>query len=108
MPASRFDLPNGVNPVRVSGKDFQLDLGLESLVARRNGIEFKSDNPLPIWRELNVVLHTDQDSPPHRCNGIVVSCTGDRHLGYSICLLFLNLPPSAEQGWAQIVNRRTV
>ena len=58
---------------------------------RKNGIEFQTGTPLPQWSEMTVDLESARGGKKLRCTGVVVACTGNRHSGYSVSLLFTGL-----------------
>jgi hypothetical protein len=60
-------------------------------------MEFRAPSPLPLWSELAVVLYLPVLGEPVRCTAVVVACDGTRHGGYSVSLLFLNLPHASER-----------
>lgn len=64
---------------------------------RKNGIEFRSPDPIPTWTELTVSLLAPRSTERIACKGVVVECAGNRHLGYLISLLFSELTPHAER-----------
>ena len=58
---------------------------------RKNGIEFQSSTVIPEWTEMTVELETSASDRKMRCTGIVVSCSGNRHSGYQVAMLFTDL-----------------
>jgi hypothetical protein len=78
----------------------RIDLPPESVLFRKNGIEFKSEVPFPTWTEMTVTLHSRKDSSQLDCTGIVVACSGNRHLGYHVSLLFSGLTTES-QAWME-------
>ncbi len=66
-----------------------------SIRVRKNGIEFRSDNPIETWTEMTL----DFFSPFHKgrlhCNGVVVACLGNRHEGFIVAMLFTNISETA-------------
>lgn len=106
MPSSRVDRSGGFSPIHIQGHQVEMRLDMESVAVRRNGIEFRSATPMPVWREMTVEFSMGSMEGPIKCNGIVVSCSGDKYIGYAVCMLFLSLAPSAEQQWCQFVESR--
>ena len=76
-----------------SAKPLVLEPGAVSV--SKNGIEFRSQQPIPTWTELTVSLMPPHSTERITCTGVVVGCTGNRHLGYVISLLFSGLTPHA-------------
>jgi hypothetical protein len=58
---------------------------------RKNGIEFQSSSPIPEWTEMTVELETSGAGRKMRCTGVVVACSGNRHTGYQVAMLFTDL-----------------
>ena len=73
-----------------------LDLPANSVRIRKNGIEFRSDTTIPVWTEMTVALQTAADSRKVNFTGVVVACTGNRHAGYVVSLLFTSLSRQAQ------------
>lgn len=63
---------------------------------RKNGIEFRSTKPIAEWTELTVNLRDPEDDCEIQAKGVVVDCQGDRHQGYLISMVFLELAPLAQ------------
>jgi hypothetical protein len=63
---------------------------------RKNGIEFKSDNEVGMWTEMTVELQLP-GTKSFTCGGVVVACTGNRHLGYNVSLCFTSLTKQAQE-----------
>jgi hypothetical protein len=58
---------------------------------RKNGIEFHAPEPLAPWAEMTITLETPLDGQRIQCNGVVISCHGNRHTGYAISLVFTDV-----------------
>jgi hypothetical protein len=69
----------------------RLTLPSNAVRIRKNGIEFRTPNPIPPWTELSVDLQSPADARKMHFNGVVVACTGSRHAGYCVSLLFTNV-----------------
>lgn len=63
---------------------------------RKNGIEFQSSTPIPEWTEMTVEVETSASGRKVRCTGVVVSCSGNRHSGYQVAMLFTDLSPQGQ------------
>ena len=70
-------------------------LSPSSFRIRKNGIEFKTDNPVATWTEMTVGLHLP-DTKEFTCSGVVVACNGSRHTGYNVSLVFTGLSKQAQ------------
>src|SRR5688572_8262935 len=75
----------------------RLTLPANTVRFRRNGIEFRSDSPLPQWTEMTVDLESPRDGKKLRCNGVVVACTGSRHSGYCLSMIFTGLSRQSQE-----------
>lgn len=74
----------------------QLDLPADAVRIRKNGIEFRSVNPFPVWAEMTVAMQTPQSAKKVNFTGVIVSCTGNRHAGYLLSMLFTNVSKQAQ------------
>ena len=83
-------------PVTLQSPTTRLALPASAVRIRKNGIEFKSREPIPAWTEMTVGLQTPSESKKLTCTGVVVACTGDRHSGYTVSMLFTNLSRNAQ------------
>jgi hypothetical protein len=84
-------------PGALPARQTRLTLPPESVLIRKNGIEFRSPDPLAAWTEMTVALQSPGEAGELTCNGIVVACSGNRHLGYHVSLLFTGLSKQSEQ-----------
>jgi len=91
MSASKLDTSNVFQPVTVKSDRTTLSLTQDAVRIRRNGIEFRSPTPIPVWAEMTVALESVGETKKVNCTGIVVACEGNRHAGYSVSMLFMNL-----------------
>lgn len=73
----------------------QLNLSADTTRIRANGIEFHSAKPIAVWTEMTVALH-GPDSQEVSATGVVVECRGDRHQGYTVSMVFMELTPLAQ------------
>ena len=80
-------------PVRIAT---QLTLAADTTLIRKNGIEFRSATPIAAWTEMTVALHDPQDGREISATGVVVDCRGDRHQGYTVSMVFMELTPMAQ------------
>ncbi len=74
----------------------QLSLAAETTRIRKNGIEFRSLSPIAPWTEMTVALRDPEDGHEVSATGVVVDCRGDRHQGYSVSMVFMELTPQAQ------------
>jgi hypothetical protein len=74
----------------------QLTLPADTTCIRKNGIEFRTAEPIAPWTEMTVALRDPADGQAVRATGVVVDCRGDRHQGYSVAMVFMELTPLAQ------------
>ena len=85
--------------VTVEARQTRLSLSADSVIVHRNGIEFRSPSPFAPWTEMTLTLQSPRD--PHKghkvnCSGVVISCTGNKHTGYHVSMVFTNLSKQAQ------------
>jgi hypothetical protein len=73
-----------------------LTLPAHAVRVRKNGIEFRSYEPIQAWTEMNLTLEVPGENKKLECTGVIVACNGNRHAGYLISMLFTNLSRAAE------------
>ena len=72
-----------------------LTLASETTRIRTNGIEFRAAHPIAPWTEMTVSLR-GPDAEEVSATGVVVDCRGDRHQGYTVAMVFMELSPLAQ------------
>jgi len=85
-----------VPAVTVEARQTRLSLSPDAVVFHKGGIEFRSSTPLPTWIDMTLTLQSPRDGGKVHCNGVVISCTGNRHTGYHISMVFTGLSRQAE------------
>ena len=80
-------------PTRIAA---QLELAADTTRICKNGIEFRSETPIAAWTEMTVALRDPADGQDVRATGVVVECRGDRHQGYTVSMVFMELTPLAQ------------
>lgn len=73
-----------------------LNLSPTSFRIRKNGIEFKSNTEIASWTEMTVDLQLP-GTKSFTCSGVVVACSGNRHAGYNVSLVFTSLSKQAQE-----------
>ncbi len=89
MSARRFD-SDLFQPVTVQTQSSRLNLSENSVRLRKNGIEFRTNSPIPQWTEMVITLQKPA-TPRLQCTGVVVACDGNRHAGYQVVMLFTSI-----------------
>lgn len=84
----------GFQPVTLEARQTRLELSTDSVAVHKSGIEFRSPTPFTPWTEMTVAL-TSPNGKLH-CTGVVVNCSGNKHMGYRISMLFTSLTKQAQ------------
>ena len=96
MSARKVQSTEILQPVILQSETLRLDLPTTALVFRRNGMEFRINDPIPIWTEMTVSLQTPDEAKRFNCTGVIVACQGSRHAGYLVSMVFTNLTRQAQ------------
>ena len=88
--------PHSHHHVTVEARESRLSLTPNSLVVHKNGIEFRSNTLFAPWTEMTVTLQSPRDSSKVHCTGVVIGCTGNKHLGYHVSMVFTSLSKLAQ------------
>ena len=73
-----------------------MTLSPDSVVFHKNGIEFRSITPFSPWAEMTLTLQSPSGPGTLHCNGVVIACTGNKHTGYHVSMVFTGLSKQAE------------
>jgi hypothetical protein len=82
--------------VTVEGRQSRLELSTDAVSVHKSGIEFRSPTPFREWTEMTVALQSPQDGGKFQCGGVVVACSGSKHTGYRVSMVFTHLSPQAQ------------
>jgi PilZ domain len=82
--------------IRVEARQTRLELSTDSVVIHRSGVEFRSPVPFNLWAEMTIALQSPRDESPIQCSGVVIACSGNKHLGYHVSLLFTGMSKQAQ------------
>ncbi|MGA2029615.1 MAG: PilZ domain-containing protein [Verrucomicrobiota bacterium] len=82
--------------VMVEGRQASLELSADTVVIHKNGIEFRSPTPFSPWTEMTVALHSPRDNGKLQCAGVVIACSGNKHTGYQVSMVFTSLSKQAQ------------
>ncbi|HVV01208.1 MAG TPA: hypothetical protein VHH88_07575 [Verrucomicrobiae bacterium] len=85
-----------LNHVVLQGRQERLSLSAQSIVMHKNGIEFRSAASFTPWTEMTLTIQSSANSSRVHCNGVVISCTGNRHTGYHVSMVFTGLSRQAQ------------
>lgn len=93
--------------VTVEAREASLTLSPEAVSIHRGGIEFRSEKNFPRWVEMTVSIQSPHDGAKVNCTGVVVDCTGNKHAGYHVSMVFTSLSKAAETSLNAMVFSRT-
>ncbi|MFO1475425.1 MAG: hypothetical protein U1F98_02090 [Verrucomicrobiota bacterium] len=82
--------------VTVEARETRLELSPDAVVIHKSGIEFRSPTPMAAWTEMTLALRSPGDQGLIRCSGVVISCTGNKHTGYHISMIFTSLSKQSQ------------
>jgi hypothetical protein len=94
--------------VTVAARESALTLNPEAVSIHKGGIEFRSEKAFPRWVEMTVAIQSPQDGTKVNCTGVVVDCTGNRHTGYHVSMVFTGMSKQAELRLNTMVYSRTL
>jgi hypothetical protein len=103
MSARKIELAPSLNQqVTVEARQTRLTLSSNAVVLHKNGIEFRSATPFASWTEMTLALQSASDGGKVHCNGVVIGCTGNKHTGYHISMVFTGLSKQAQARLSQM------
>src|SRR5438128_12648981 len=97
MSTTKLDTSGVFEPVTVKSDRTTLSLPQAAVRFRKNGIEFRSPTPIPVWAEMTVSLQCAGETKKVNCTGIVVACEGNRQPGYAVSMLLMNLSRQSQE-----------
>lgn len=96
MSARKVQSTDSFQQVTVEARQTRLSLSPASVIIHRNGIEFRSAAPFSEWAEMTLTLQSPADGGRVHCTGVVIACTGNRHVGYHVSMVFTGLSKQAQ------------
>jgi PilZ domain len=82
--------------VTFEARQARLELSADAVAIHTNGIEFRSPTPFNPWTEVTVALQSPRDDGRLQCHGVVIACSGSKHTGYHVSLVFTSLSRQAQ------------
>ena len=82
--------------VTIEARQTRLVLSPGSVIIHKNGIEFRSATAFSPWTEMTITLQSPADNGRVNCNGVVIACTGSKHAGYHVSMIFTSLTKQAQ------------
>ena len=107
MSARRIQGGSLQDEVTLQARETRLTLSQDSVVLSPNGIEFRSLSPYVRWTELTLALQPAGGEGKISCSGVVVACSGNKHTGYHVSVLFTALSKQAQSRINQIAATQT-
>ena len=96
MSARKLSSSGASESVTVEARQTRLTLAPDQVRIRKNGVEFRSASPISAWTEMTVTLQSSRDTGRVNCTGVVIACTGNRHAGYTVSMVFTNMSRQAQ------------
>ena len=96
MSARKIETGGSLQQVTLEARQTRLSLSPDSVIISKHGIEFRSATAFSPWTEMTMTLQSPRDDGRVHCNGVVISCTGNRHAGYHVSMIFTNLSKQAQ------------
>jgi hypothetical protein len=84
----------------------RLVLSPDEVVVHKRGIEFRSVAAFSPWAEMTLTLQSPGHGGRVHCSGVVISCTGNKHSGYHVSMVFTGLSKQAEARMDALVHRQ--
>jgi hypothetical protein len=81
--------------VAIATRQTRLELSPDSVAIHKNGIEFRSPSAFKEWAEMTVTL-SSPGGGTLQCTGVVIACSGNKHIGYRVSLVFTNISKQAQ------------
>lgn len=96
MSARKVHNTDSFQQVTVEARQTRLSLSPDAVIIHKNGIEFRSTTPFSEWAEMTLTLQSPGDGGRVHCTGVVIACTGNRHSGYHVSMIFTGLSKQAQ------------
>ena len=104
MSARRIEHTGSFEHVTVEARQTRLSLSPDSVIIHKNGIEFRSATPFASWTEMTMTLQSPLEEGRVHCTGVVIACTGNKHAGYHVSMVFTSLSKHAEAQLSAIAH----
>ncbi len=96
MSARRIESAGSLQHVTVEARQARLSLSPNAVILHKNGIEFRSATPFAPWTEMTMSLQSARDDGRLNCTGVVISCSGNKHAGYHVSMIFTGISKQAQ------------
>src|SRR5512145_2929035 len=88
--------PDSLSSLTLHARQTRLSLSPDAVIIHKAGIEFRTLSPFSIWTEMTLTLRSPRDAASVHCSGVVISCTGNRHTGYHVSMVFTGVSRHAQ------------
>jgi hypothetical protein len=96
MSARKVEVTGPLQHVTVEARQTRLTLSPDAVILHKSGIEFRSTTPFSAWTEMTMTLRSSRSDARVHCTGVVISCTGSKHTGYHVSMIFTGLSKQAQ------------
>jgi hypothetical protein len=96
MSARKAEAGSQIQHLTVEARQTRLSLSPDSVIIHKNGIEFRSAAPFSPWTEMTMTLRSPKDNGSLHCTGVVISCTGNKHSGFHVSMVFTSMSKQAQ------------
>ena len=96
MSAKKIDGIDGFS-FRPQPNQTRLTLSASTVRVHRNGLEFHTDKPVNVWKEIAIALESPLTIKKIQCTGVIVACSGNRHAGYNVSMLFTHISNHSQE-----------
>jgi hypothetical protein len=96
MSARKLEGSGPLHQFTVEARQTRLSLSPNSVIVHKSGIEFRSAAPFAPWTEMTMTLQSPGENGRVHCTGVVISCTGNKHTGYHVSMVFTSLSKHAQ------------
>lgn len=93
--------------VTIAGRQARLELSAETVAVHKSGIEFRSPTPFKEWTEMTVEISSPRDGGKLQCSGVVIACSGNKHNGYHVSMVFTSLSKQAQARLNSMAHSQT-
>jgi hypothetical protein len=98
MSAKKFVNGNSFeSSVTVEARQAKLELSADTVSIHKSGIEFRSPTPFSEWAEMTISLQSPATGKKIACTGVIVACTGNKHTGYHVSMIFTSMTDQAQK-----------
>ena len=96
MSARKVEHTGSLHQVTLEARQTRLSLSPNAVIIHKNGIEFRSATAFSEWAEMTMTLQSPGDGGRVHCTGVVIACTGNKHTGYHISMVFTGMSKQAQ------------